>query len=687
LYTLNQILSLIENEANAHLQVKQFGQGDVWEINPKELDYLVLWAIEEGVVLNERTLTYNIRLLAMDRVLTGEENEQEVMSDTIQVLLDFVAYFRQLHTTDLSIQTSVSFEPFTERFDDKVSGHACVLSITQPYDYNKCQIPQTTNTIPPTVDGITLYDFCNQATLDRLTLVQIACLEAAFALPCADATVQLNGTTVGTIPSGDSDSFTVNLDGSPSGTWDGTAWQVTSTPCADATVELNGVEMTTIPSGDTENISIRQSSGATEVGSKQGVHWRIDDSAISINGSPVADVKAEDALDIDVTQDGSPVGSWNGSAWIVPPCVNPSLTIGVYSDAGLTTPITSADLNQVVYINLNVVGITTPTEYRFMIFDAIDNGVLYVEAGTPLAYTVTSLDDLLIYAEATDGVTVAAALTAFELASNGDPDAVAFIVAHNLASGQTMGALQQNTIQELVQMLKGVGTIYGSNLWSKLATSNSEIYPFCPVDDSTVNASAYAVDLINPSITATFNNFIITDFSVNGITGGATKYFAMKRAPSDFGQNDIGIDAYCRSTLTGLGSTIAIGASNSSNFTGNAAYLFTSSDGHYALNQAGSSVFNAPSTGLTSINRILSTAHTKWRNGVLLNTASVTSITPSTRKFYGFANNSGGTVDRLFSGQLAMLSARCGFTNNEMIDWFQSWNYYQTNIITGGRNV
>jgi hypothetical protein len=150
-----------------------------------------------------------------------------------------------------------------------------------------------------------------------------------------DATVQLNGTTVGTIPSGDSDSFIVNLNGSPSGSWDGSAWQVTSPPCDDATIELNGVEMTTIPSGDTENISVRQSSGATEVGSKQGTHWRIDDSAISINGSPVADVKAEDPLDIDVTQGGSPVGSWNGSAWIVPPCpVAPTVTLTV-SD---TTP-------------------------------------------------------------------------------------------------------------------------------------------------------------------------------------------------------------------------------------------------------------------------------------------------------------------------------------------------------------
>lgn len=141
MYTLNEVFKLIENQATAHLQVKQYGQGDLWEINPKELDYLVLWAIEQSVVLSERTLTYNITILAMDRVLPGEENEQEVMSDTMQVLLDFVAYFRQLHTTDLSIQPSVTLEPFTERFDDKVSGHSCTLSITQPYDYNRCQIP------------------------------------------------------------------------------------------------------------------------------------------------------------------------------------------------------------------------------------------------------------------------------------------------------------------------------------------------------------------------------------------------------------------------------------------------------------------------------------------------------------------------------------------------------------------
>ena len=141
MYTLNDIFQIIETQANSHLQIKQYGQGDVWELQPEELDYVVLWAIEEGASVSERTLTYNIRLICMDRVLPGEENEHEVMSDTISILMDFVAYFRQLHTEKLSIQTSVSFEPFIKRFTDTVSGHACVLSITQPYAYDRCQIP------------------------------------------------------------------------------------------------------------------------------------------------------------------------------------------------------------------------------------------------------------------------------------------------------------------------------------------------------------------------------------------------------------------------------------------------------------------------------------------------------------------------------------------------------------------
>jgi hypothetical protein len=345
LLTLNQIHAQIVALANAHYQIAEVGMGTIAELQGKpDRLYPLLWLSNEGGSLEDNYKVDNIRLTMFGRVIVGEEgqdddaSEIEVLSDMQLILLDFLNYFHQQHGQEYVTDKAATLEHFTERTNDRTAGYSCVLELKQFYDWNKCNIPQSGAVIPPTIDGLTLYDFCDQSVLDRLTATQVACLEAELCGTCADATVQLNGTTVGTIPSGDSDSFAVNLDGSPSGVWDGTAWQVTSTPCADATVELNGVEMTTIPSGDTENISIRQSSGATEVGSKQGVHWRIDDSAISINGSPVADVKAEDPLDIDVTQDGSPVGSWNGSAWIVPAPIAPSLSIEVYSDAGYTIP-------------------------------------------------------------------------------------------------------------------------------------------------------------------------------------------------------------------------------------------------------------------------------------------------------------------------------------------------------------
>jgi hypothetical protein len=68
--------------------------------------------------------------------------------------------------------------------------------------------------------------------------------------------------------------------------------------CDDASVTLNSVLMTDIPSGSTENIKVLQSNGMTEVGSKQGVNWRIADSDISLNGDAFLSVKAEDSQDI-----------------------------------------------------------------------------------------------------------------------------------------------------------------------------------------------------------------------------------------------------------------------------------------------------------------------------------------------------------------------------------------------------
>jgi hypothetical protein len=681
LLTLNEIHAQIVALANAHYQIAEVGMGTIAELQGKpDRLYPLLWLSNEGGSLEDNYKVDNIRLTMFGRVIVGEEgqdddaSEIEVLSDMQLVLLDFLNYFHQQHGQEYVTDKAATLEHFTERTNDRTAGYSCVLELKQFYDWNKCNIPQSGAVIPPTIDGLTLYDFCDQSVLDRLTAEQNACLLLEFG-NCADATVQLNGTTIGTIASGATGDFPVNLDGSPSGVWDGTAWQVTSTPCADATVELNGVEMTTIPSGDTENISIRQSSGATEVGSKQGVHWRIDDSAISINGSPVADVKAEDALDIDVTQDGSPVGSWNGSAWIIPPATGgATLTIGVYSDIGLTIPITSANFEQEVYVNLNVVGITTPTEYRFMIFNAFNNGVLYIEAGTPLAYTVSSFNDLLIYAEATDGTTIACALEAFELTINADVNATGYINKHNSLSGQTMASPQQQLSQWMYSSLKGANTTFGSDLWSKFVNSNGEIYVFMPVSNASVSLPTIAINLVDVDNPIPIVGFVPSDVETNGVTGGAGKYLAMNNAPSDFGQNNISTHIFTRSLFSGFSNHVTMGATTGSINTSGSTMQVSTNTGGASLNN----IFVASNfyeIGTNSLVRSAAGEFKFYANGVLKTTLSVASTTPTTNKFYGFGNNSNGTLERAFTGKLVVIANCEAFTANEEADWNEIWQY------------
>lgn len=45
-----------------------------------------------------------------------------------------------------------------------------------------------------------------------------------------------------------------------------------------------------------------------------------DDATVELNGIEVADVPSGDTVDIPVLQNGSPVGSWNGTQFIIPAC-------------------------------------------------------------------------------------------------------------------------------------------------------------------------------------------------------------------------------------------------------------------------------------------------------------------------------------------------------------------------------
>jgi hypothetical protein len=255
--TLNQIVSQITNLATAHEQIAESGVGDFAEWQAKERSYPILWVFHESTAVSQMEIAFSIRLICADRVIVGEEgddtqgHEQEVISDTLLVLLDFLAYFQQNHSQPYDVVTSATIDPFTERLNDRLAGNSVTITIRQPFDWNKCQIPQTGASIPPTVDGLTLYNFCDPAVIARLTNEQVACLIAQYNDPCEDATITINSAPFGTAPSGGSLNVPVkNSAGTLRGSKVGADWVVPDGSVPVTNTAATPITTIAVPSGN-----------------------------------------------------------------------------------------------------------------------------------------------------------------------------------------------------------------------------------------------------------------------------------------------------------------------------------------------------------------------------------------------------------------------------------------------------
>ena len=412
LLTLNQVISQITTLAAAHSQIAASGVGDFAEWQAEERNYPLLWVFHETTNVGNRELVYSIRLICADRVITGEEGEdtdgmeQEVLSDTLLILLDFLAYFQQQHSQTYTVVPSATIDPFTERFNDRVAGNSMVIQIRQPFTWDACQIPQSGATIPPTVDGLTLYDFCDQSVIDRLTADQVTCLQAELCTPCQPVTQQVNGTTIGTTVSGGTNNQLIRNTA-------GTAVGTSANPSVIANTTLRNSATPTwtdsVVSGVTKTLAqgkALDSDGATTllanyIPTTDGFMFTCTpsppcaDATVTINGASLGatgTIPSGGSEDIDVLQGGVATGSWNGSAWIIPTCpVAPSLTVAVSDDTpnfGDTITITATPTN------------ITPTSYTFSLPDQFGEFVNVTQAGNTLNWVVNNFGTGMICVKA-----------------------------------------------------------------------------------------------------------------------------------------------------------------------------------------------------------------------------------------------------------------------------------------------
>jgi hypothetical protein len=363
--TLNQIVSQITNLATAHEQIAESGVGDFAEWQAKERTYPILWVFHESTSVNQMEISFSIRLICADRVIVGEEgddtqgHEQEVISDTLLVLLDFLAYFQQNHSQPYDVVTSATIDPFTERLNDRLAGNSVTIQIRQPFDWNKCQIPQTGASIPPTVDGLTLYNFCDPSVIARLTDEQVACLIAQY-----------------------------------------------NEPCEDATITINSAPFASVPSGGSLNVPVKNSAGTLR-GSKIGADWVVPDGSV-----PVTNTAATPITTIAVPSGNSvpyviPNVAWtdsDGSAESTP-YGQPIVCQAGAPTASVSLALSDSDpfVGDVVVLTATATNFT-PTSYQFRIENGTDLALIVTQAGNVYNWTVPTLVGTYnVYVLATDG--------------------------------------------------------------------------------------------------------------------------------------------------------------------------------------------------------------------------------------------------------------------------------------------
>mgnify|MGYP003135284268 FL=1 len=153
--TYSNLIDKLKNIGDLHHQISTTTVGDIYRIDLEKNTKYPLFHINPVNVTTGRVgLTYTFQLFVMDLVDPGLENEEQVYSDVLQICVDLISIFRNSKwqsaaNDDINkgiyfTQGDYTLEPFTERFDQEVTGWVFQIGIVVDNDFQSCDIPMTT---------------------------------------------------------------------------------------------------------------------------------------------------------------------------------------------------------------------------------------------------------------------------------------------------------------------------------------------------------------------------------------------------------------------------------------------------------------------------------------------------------------------------------------------------------------
>ena len=169
--TYNNLVDTLKSLGTQHQQITTTTTGDIFDVDLSKNTLFPLMHINGvNVTTGPSTLTYNFQIFIMDLVseksnwtqaniqsATKLSNEQEVLSDTLQICTDIIGIFRHsqwqaqlsldINAADYFAEGEFTIEPFSERFDNELTGWVFPLSIIVENDFQTCDIPMDNNAI------------------------------------------------------------------------------------------------------------------------------------------------------------------------------------------------------------------------------------------------------------------------------------------------------------------------------------------------------------------------------------------------------------------------------------------------------------------------------------------------------------------------------------------------------------
>jgi len=145
------ITNLIEDLLIADEYINTVTYGDISDVDlNKQTIFPLGHLIVNSITSSEQTLTFNVSILAMDLVnvekkpttnwFRGNTNEQDVLNAQFKVLNKLLQKIRigDLYREGYQIIGDVSFDPFTDRFENLLAGWAATFDIMINNDQSVC---------------------------------------------------------------------------------------------------------------------------------------------------------------------------------------------------------------------------------------------------------------------------------------------------------------------------------------------------------------------------------------------------------------------------------------------------------------------------------------------------------------------------------------------------------------------